>query len=231
MAGLPKGAFAPLLLTTEEAQALLLNSPLASAQSRGYLASDQLLIQGTTGEHELLPVDSAALRSGAERRLTFMLRKLPRHLTGEQVRNLMLTIEPIQDTFDLVYVPTYSGRSGSNRGYFFVNFKCTQGAALFVDLLAIKNVPDALCSCEVVFAHVQGKQNMLRRLAESAASSSASTFIFSHQQLRQHTSLTKSPASSSTAPSASGLSISSISAAASVSGSLSTMNNQTLFEF
>ena len=172
MSGLSRGAFAPLLLTGEEAEALLLghSSLSTSGQSRGYLASDQLLILGMTGEHELLPVDSAALSSGIERRLTFMLRKLPRYLTGEQVCTLMLSIEPIQGTFDLVYVPTYSGRSGSNRGYFFVNFKTTLGAAVFVDLLALKNVPDAFCQCEVVFAHVQGKANMLRRLIDSSTS-------------------------------------------------------------
>ena len=170
---LPASAFAPVVLSEEEAHALLSGSQRKIIQ-RKYFPSEQLVpITGHTGEHELLPVDSAALRAGTERRLTFMIRKLPRELTAEQVRQYMLSIPDIQGTFDLLYVPVYNGKQGNNRGYCFLNFTGTLGAARFAEHLALRSVPDPLQSCEVVFAHVQGKANMLRRLNESVSHNKA----------------------------------------------------------
>lgn len=171
---LPPSTFAPVVLSRDEAHALLSGS-MGRFNPRRFYPSEQLRpITGQTGEHELLPVDSAALRLGGEKKLTFMLRKLPRHLTAEHVRHLIYEIEPIRDTYDLLYVPVYNGKQGNNRGYCFINFVDVDGAATFVDLLALKNVPDELGPCEVVFAHVQGKQNMLRRLSESTNTSKRS---------------------------------------------------------
>jgi RNA recognition motif. (a.k.a. RRM, RBD, or RNP domain) len=164
---LTPGAYAPLILSADEAHALLYSRTPEKTTIRKYLPSDQLLIQGLTGEHELLPVDSEALRNGTESRLTFMVRKLPRHLAAEHVKELFLAIAPIAKALDLLYVPVYNGKNGQNRGYCFVIFKTRTSAALFVDLLALKNVPDELTSCEIVFAHVQGKDNMIQKLAEN----------------------------------------------------------------
>jgi hypothetical protein len=173
ISALPAAAFAPVVLTRDEAHALM-TGLFGRSQPRRFYPIDQLRpITGHTGEHELLPVDSAALRAGKESRLTFMLRKLPRHLTAEQVRDRVMEITPIVNTFDLLYVPVYNGKQGNNRGYCFVNFVSVEGAATFAELLALRNVPDDLIPCELVFAHVQGKANMLRRLNESVNSKKA----------------------------------------------------------
>lgn len=170
--GLPSAAFAPVVLTVQEAASLLSGSgksPKSSGPiSRGYLPSDLLIpITGLTGEHELFPVDSAALRQGTESRLTFMIRKLPRFLTPERFKECILEIQPIDGSYDMIYVPVYMGKQGNNRGYAFINFVDKQRAAVFVELLALGNVPDDLVNCEIVFAHVQGKDNMINRLRES----------------------------------------------------------------
>ncbi len=171
---LPPATFAPVVLSRDEAHALLTGA-INRINLRRFYPSDQLRpITGHTGEHELLPVDSASLRLGGEKKLTFMLRKLPRHLTAEHVRQLIYEIVPIRNSYDLLYVPVYNGKQGHNRGYCFINFVATEGAATFVDLLALKNVPDELSTCELVFAHVQGKHNMLKRLSESAGNNKRS---------------------------------------------------------
>ena len=167
--GLPFAAFTPVVLTSEEAHSLLAGSPHRPLHSnRSYLQTDLLIpITGQTGEHQLFPGDAASLRQGRERRLTFMIRKLPRFLTAERFRDCILEIEPIRGSFDLVYVPVYNGKQGNNRGYAFINFVDTDCAGIFVEMLALGNVPNDLTNCEIVFAHVQGKDNMIRRLHET----------------------------------------------------------------
>jgi hypothetical protein len=96
--------------------------------------------------------------------LTVMIRKLPRGLTQDRLCNLVWKIEPLRGSFDLIYLPLCNGKTCLNRGYAFINFIDLQKANLFLLLLACGNVPDDIESCIAVWAHIQGKFDMLEHL-------------------------------------------------------------------
>ena len=111
-------------------------------------------------------VDPVKLLRGEETRTTLMIRRLPRTVSETDLYALLgLSI-------DCVYLPLFRGRVSSahqahgfspsplkNRGFGFVNFVSPAAAAVFVQSLSLYG--DVFAKSEIVFAHVQGKDNML----------------------------------------------------------------------
>ena len=109
-------------------------------------------------------VNIEEINAGIEKRTTYMIRRLARYLTSEQLVVLMLSTGVLSDTFDLVYVPIYTGKSYANRGYAFINFKSAHAGALFLSLIRHSHDTDLslhLGRCDIVYAHIQGKMEMI----------------------------------------------------------------------
>lgn len=107
------------------------------------------------------------LNTGKESRTTFMIRRLPRYLTSEQVLQLLNRSGYLQDSADLIYVPVFTGKAHANRGYAFINFKSPQLGALFLTVVQHSSETELsrqLGRCDIVYAHIQTKDGMLANL-------------------------------------------------------------------
>ena len=107
------------------------------------------------------------LNSGRDTRTTFMIRRLPRYLSSEQLETLVQSTGLLDDAYDLLYVPIFTGKAHANRGYAFINFRTPQLGALFVSIVkfSIDTVlSKQLSKCDIVYAHIQGKDDMVDNL-------------------------------------------------------------------
>jgi hypothetical protein len=133
-------------------------------------------------------VDPVKLLNGEETRTTLMIRRLPRTITEADLYALLgptidcvylplfrgRVVQHINASPTNIYhqpVPNTNHQSNSNkpqqplppstknRGFGFVNFVSPLAAAVFVQSLPLYG--DVFAKSEIVFAHVQGKHNML----------------------------------------------------------------------
>lgn len=194
LTGLPAELRSPLVLTTRELD-IILRLPHDSSLSpsllldRGYLSNYTLkntcpqltasvwadsYSRRSAASNDTAPsvnlefVNQDDLVSGRETRTTFMVRRLPRYLSVEQLRQLIEATGSLKDALDLIYVPVFTGKAHANRGYAFLNFKSTQQGAKFLSI--IRNDSDSdlaihLCRCDVVYAHIQSRELMLANLS------------------------------------------------------------------
>ena len=119
------------------------------------------------GNNHLDFVKADDLNTGKESRTTFMVRRLPRYLTSEQVLQLLNRSGYLQDSADLIYVPVFTGKAHANRGYAFINFKSPQLGALFLTVVQHSSETELsrqLGRCDIVYAHIQTKEGMLANL-------------------------------------------------------------------
>jgi hypothetical protein len=112
-------------------------------------------------------VNPDELNMGREQRTTFMIRRLPRYISSEQLVSLLNRSGYLRDSVDLVYVPIFTGKAHANRGYAFVNFRSPQLGALFMTV--VRHSPETELSkqlgrCDIVYAHIQSKDAMLANL-------------------------------------------------------------------
>ena len=172
----------PVVITVKELEVLLgislLDGPQhmtgLSTPSNGapQLSSDQGGSGITTacgGFMEFVNMDD--INAGTEYRSTFMVRRLPRFLSVDQLELLMRSTGMLDDSYDLIYVPIFTGKAHANRGYAFINFKTPQLGALFVSLVrysAETALSRQLAKCDIVYAHIQGRDDMISNLGRRA---------------------------------------------------------------
>ena len=112
-------------------------------------------------------VNPDELNMGRDNRTTFMIRRLPRYISADQLVSLLNRSGFLRDSVDLVYVPIFTGKAHANRGYAFLNFKSPQLGALFMTV--VRHSPETELSkqlgrCDIVYAHIQTKNAMLVNL-------------------------------------------------------------------
>ena len=175
-------AYAPVFLSRSDMDRILVDG----AGSRSHSVSMDGSCGVSNGESSANhtpreQVDIEKIENGTEQRCTFMVRKFPRYLSSDQFYLLMGETGLLDDAFDMLYVPVFAGGSkknhNGNRGYAFINFKTAQLGALFVSILRYSpetNLSRHLSSCEIVFAHVQGKIEMLSHFVLSRTSQDGS---------------------------------------------------------
>ena len=134
------------------------------------------------------------LNSGRENRTTFMVRRLPRYLSVDQLEMLIESTGLLDDSYDLLYVPIFTGKAHANRGYAFINFKSPKLGAMFVSIVKYSvdtPLSKQLSKCDIVYAHIQGRDEMVSNLtrvrsvdsspsAVSSAPTVAAQFINTH---------------------------------------------------
>lgn len=116
------------------------------------------------------------LNSGRDMRTTFMIRRLPRYLSSDQLEILIQSTGLLDDAYDLLYVPIFTGKAHANRGYAFINFRTPQLGALFVSIVKFSvetALSKQLSKCDIVYAHIQGKDNMVENLTRIRTPTSA----------------------------------------------------------
>lgn len=107
------------------------------------------------------------LNSGKDTRTTFMIRRLPRYLSSDQLESLVQSTGLLDDAYDLLYVPIFTGKAHANRGYAFMNFRTPHLGALFVSIVKFSvdtHLSQQLAKCDIVYAHIQGKDDMVDNL-------------------------------------------------------------------
>lgn len=193
---LPAELCAPLVLTSREL-GILLTLPQESSRSsvpvllnRMYLSNYTLKPNSAPAVGSLLPASSSApsarssenvplsmflefvnveeLLSGIETRTTFMIRRLPRYISVEQLQHLIASTGILNDALDLIYVPVFTGKAHANRGYAFLNFKSPAVGALFMSIIRNNTSTELafhLCRCDIVYAHIQSRELMLANLS------------------------------------------------------------------
>ena len=112
-------------------------------------------------------VNLEEIQKGLETRSTFMIRRLPRFLTADQLVSLLASPGLLDGSYDLLYVPVFTGKNHANRGYAFINFKSAELGALFLSIVQCSTDSDlskSLYKCDIVYAHVQGRLQMLGNL-------------------------------------------------------------------
>lgn len=118
--------------------------------------------------NDTLISDGESMRFGSnDSRCTLMLRRFPRLLNASDLASLIDSTGFLVDSYDLIYVPAFAGKNhnGSNRGYAFINFKSPELAVLFASF-ARGDLTKRLNRCDIVYAHIQGKEAMLVRLLQ-----------------------------------------------------------------
>jgi hypothetical protein len=142
-------------------------------QLAGYSATSSMSSQAThstSGARKYSHLDFVnpdELNMGRDNRTTFMIRRLPRYISAEQLVSLLNRSGYLRDSVDLVYVPIFTGKAHANRGYAFLNFKSPQLGALFMTV--VRHSPETELSkqlgrCDIVYAHIQSKEAMLANL-------------------------------------------------------------------
>lgn len=140
----------------------------SSAFERTRAVSDAKSSRGDESVGAMEFVNADDLNSGRDERTTYMIRRLPRYLSVEQLSYLLASTGLLKDAADLVYVPIFTGKAHANRGYAFINFRSPQLGALF--LTVVKHSPETelsrqLCKCDIVYAHIQSKTAMVANLS------------------------------------------------------------------
>ena len=108
------------------------------------------------------------INAGRESRTTYMIRRLPRYISVDQLCFLMASSGLLSDAFDLIYVPVFTGKAHANRGYAFINFKSPQLGALFLTIVKHSTDSDLsrqLNRCDIVYAHIQSRDDMISNLS------------------------------------------------------------------
>lgn len=111
------------------------------------------------------------VNSGRETRTTYMIRRLPRYMSVDQLVKLMVNAG-LGESYDLIYVPVFTGKAHANRGYSFINFRTAQAGALFLSILRYSTDTELsrqLGRCDVVYAHIQSKDDMVCNLTRVRA--------------------------------------------------------------
>ena len=182
----PPALKAPLVLSLDELNVLMgsLSSALIVTR-RNYLAP----FRGTAGSAPRVTdtspatgggvtssstymefVDIDDINAGRDARTTYMIRRLPRYISVDQLCILMASTGLLADAFDLIYVPIFTGKAHANRGYAFINFKTPQLGALFLSIVKFSPETDLsrqISRCDVVYAHIQSKEDMVANLSRS----------------------------------------------------------------
>jgi hypothetical protein len=112
-------------------------------------------------------VNADELNNGRDTRTTFMIRRLPRYLSAEQLFSLLNRSGYLKNSVDLIYVPVFTGKAHANRGYAFINFNSPQLGALFMTVVCHSSETELskqLGRCDIVYAHIQSKDAMLANL-------------------------------------------------------------------
>jgi hypothetical protein len=115
-------------------------------------------------------VNADDLNNGQDTRTTFMIRRLPRYISAEQLLNLLNRSGYLHDSVDLIYVPVFTGKSHANRGYAFVNFKSPQLGALFMTVVRHSSETELakqLGRSDIVYAHIQSQKAMIENLTRA----------------------------------------------------------------
>lgn len=108
------------------------------------------------------------INAGRESRTLYMIRRLPRYISVDQLCFLTASSELLSDAFDLIYVPVFTGKAHANRGYAFMNFKSPQLGALFLTIVKQSTDSDLsrqLNRCDIVYAHIQSRDDMISNLS------------------------------------------------------------------
>jgi hypothetical protein len=111
--------------------------------------------------------DMDELAEGRDSRTTFMIRRLPRYLDVDQLQILIESTGLLDDSYDLLYVPIFTGKAHANRGYAFINFKTPKLGGLFLSIIKYSSdspISKQLSKCDIVYAHVQGRDDMVSNL-------------------------------------------------------------------
>ena len=156
----------PVILTVKELEVLMGISLLESPKP---LLPPQLNHQdsGSANSGFMEFVDMEKINSGKDFRTTFMIRRLPRFLSVDQLELLIRSTGMLDDSYDLIYVPIFTGKAHANRGYAFINFKTPQLGALFVSIVKYSletALARQLAKCDIVYAHIQGRDDMISNL-------------------------------------------------------------------
>jgi len=194
LSGLPAAICAPLVLSVAELGLILGSSRRPSRSSHVFIQRNYLSdlypnrnnLEKTansslsafckpqspieTATESVFPelVNVGDLFSGAETRTTFMVRRLPRFISADQLKYLLSATGILENALDLIYVPVFTGKAHANRGYAFLNFKSPLLGALFISLLkdhVETELSTHLCRCDVVYAHIQTRELMLANLS------------------------------------------------------------------
>lgn len=143
-------------------------SAASSFSSQGSVYSGASM-RKVSGSH-LDFVNADELNTGRDSRTTFMIRRLPRYLSCDQLLNLLNRSGYLKDSVDLIYVPVFTGKAHANRGYAFVNFKSPHLGALFMTVVRHSSETELskqLGRCDIVYAHIQSKEGMLANLTRA----------------------------------------------------------------
>lgn len=151
----------------------------SSTASSGIMAQVKPNLDGVTTTEagsimEYVNMDD--LNSGRDTRTTFMIRRLPRYLSSDQLEVLVQSTGLLDDAYDLLYVPIFTGKAHANRGYAFINFRSPQLGALFVSIVKYSidtALSKQLSKCDIVYAHIQGKDDMVDNLTRIRTPTSA----------------------------------------------------------
>ena len=154
----------------------------SSTSSSGIVAQVKPNLDGVTtteagGVMEYVDMDD--LNSGKDARTTFMIRRLPRYLSSDQLESLIQSTGLLDDAYDLLYVPIFTGKAHANRGYAFINFRSGSLGALFVSIVKYSvdtALSKQLAKCDIVYAHIQGKDDMVENLTRIRTPTSTDDF-------------------------------------------------------
>ncbi|CAO3701542.1 unnamed protein product [Rhizopus stolonifer] len=111
-------------------------------------------------------IDFEKIKSGKERRTTFMIRNIPNKYTQSMLKNMIDTTH--QSTYDFLYL-RMDFKNHCNVGYAFINFIDAKSAVTFAEKRMGKkwNMFNSDKKLSLSFANIQGKETLVRKFKNS----------------------------------------------------------------